>query len=245
VRVDVVTLFPELFAPFLATSFVGRAIKGNQLAVRFRSPRDFGLGKHRSVDDTPYGGGSGMLMRVDVLVAAIESLDADAPDGVKAHRVLLTPQGQPLDQPKVRSLAARPALMLVCGRYEGFDERVRAHVDDEVSLGDFVMTGGEVAAMAVIEACVRLLPGVLGNAESTAEESHSPESGGLLEYPQYTRPVDFRGEGVPAVLKEGNHAEISKWRRAQSLERTKARRPDLLAGASDAGGARAGRKDEP
>jgi tRNA (guanine37-N1)-methyltransferase len=228
VRVDVVTLFPDLFGGFLATSFVARAIKGGQLAVRFRSPRDFGLGKHRSVDDTPYGGGSGMLMRVDVLVAAMESLDADAPSGVKAHRVLLTPQGRRVDQRKVRTLAAREAVMLVCGRYEGFDERLRGHVDEEVSLGDFVMTGGEVAAMALVDACVRLLPGVLGNEASTAEESHSPESGGLLEYPQYTRPVEFRGQGVPAVLKEGNHAEIAKWRRAEALARTQARRPDLV-----------------
>jgi tRNA (guanine37-N1)-methyltransferase len=228
VRFDVVTLFPDLFGGFLATSFVARAIQGGQLATRFRSPREFGLGKHRSVDDTPYGGGSGMLMRVDVLVATMESLDGDAPDGLRAHRVLLTPQGQRLDQRTVRELAAHPAVMLVCGRYEGFDERLRAHVEREVSLGDFVLTGGEVAAMAVIDACVRLLPGVLGNEASTFEESHSPESGGLLEYPQYTRPAEFRGEGVPAVLKEGNHAEIAKWRRAEALARTRVRRPDLL-----------------
>src|SRR5271170_2353997 len=133
-RVDVVTLFPEIFEGFLGASFVGRAQSGGQLSVRFRSPRDFGLGKHKSVDDTPYGGGSGMVMRVDVLVACMESLDADAPDGAKAYRVLLTPQGAPLDQARVRDLAAREAVMLVCGRYEGFDERVRAHVDVEVSL---------------------------------------------------------------------------------------------------------------
>jgi tRNA (guanine37-N1)-methyltransferase len=228
VRVDVVTLFPDMFGGFLATSFVARAIKGEQLAVRLRSPRDFGLGKHRSVDDTPYGGGSGMLMRVDVLVSTMESLDGDAPAGVRGHRVLLTPQGRPVDQGKIRELAARQAVMLVCGRYEGFDERLRAHVDEEISLGDFVMTGGEVAAMAVVDACVRLLPGVLGNEASTTEESHSPESGGLLEYPQYTRPVEFRGQGVPSVLKEGNHAEIARWRRAQAIDRTRARRPDLL-----------------
>ena len=227
-RVDVVTLFPDIFGGFLATSFVARAIKGEQLAVRLRSPRDFGLGKHRSVDDTPYGGGSGMLMRVDVLVSTMESLDGDAPAGVRGHRVLLTPQGRPIDQGKIRELAAREAVMLVCGRYEGFDERLRAHVDEELSLGDFVMTGGEVAAMAVVDACVRLLPGVLGNEASTTEESHSPESGGLLEYPQYTRPVEFRGEGVPSVLKEGNHAEIARWRRAQAIARTRVRRPDLL-----------------
>ncbi len=227
-RVDVVTLFPEMFAGFLATSFVGRAIEGGQLAVRFRSPRDFGLGKHKSVDDTPYGGGSGMVMRVDVLVAAMESLDADAPDGRRAHRVLLTPQGRPFDQTKARELAAKDAVMLVCGRYEGFDERVRGHVDEEISLGDFVMTGGEVAAMAIVEACVRLLPGVLGNEASTEEESHAPEIG-LLEYPQYTRPAEFRGATIPEILTSGHHAEIAKWRRAQAEQRTRERRPDLWA----------------
>jgi tRNA (guanine37-N1)-methyltransferase len=226
-RVDLVTLFPEMFSGFLATSFVARAIEGGQLLVRFRSPRDFGLGKHKSVDDTPYGGGSGMVMRADVLVAAIESLDADAPDGVLARRILLTPQGRALDQRKVHELAATPAMMLVCGRYEGFDERVRAYVDEEVSLGDFVMTGGEVAAMAIIDACTRLLPGVLGNEASTIDESHSPNAGGLLEYPHFTRPAEFRGVRVPEVLVGGNHAEIAKWRRARAIERTRERRPDL------------------
>jgi tRNA (guanine37-N1)-methyltransferase len=227
VRVDVVTLFPEMFAGFLATSFVGRAIDGGQLAVRFRSPRDFGLGKHRSVDDTPYGGGSGMVMRVDVLVATMESLDADAPAGVRARRVLLTPQGRVLDQRRVQELATTEAVMLVCGRYEGFDERVRAHVDEELSLGDFVMTGGEVAAMAVVDGCARLLPGVLGNEASTIDESHSPDTGGLLEYPHYTRPAEFRGARVPEVLAGGNHAGIARWRREQAEARTKERRPDL------------------
>jgi tRNA (guanine37-N1)-methyltransferase len=227
VRVDILTLFPDMFAGFLATSFVARAIAGGQLEVRSRSPRDFGLGKHRSVDDTPYGGGSGMLMRVDVLVPAMESLDADAPGGVHAHRVLLTPQGRALDQSKVHELAARDAVMLVCGRYEGFDERVRSYVAEEVSLGDFVMTGGEVAAMAVIDACARLLPGVLGNEASAIDESHSPDTGGLLEYPHYTRPAEFRGARVPELLAGGNHAEIARWRRAQAIERTRARRPDL------------------
>jgi tRNA (guanine37-N1)-methyltransferase len=227
VRVDIVTLFPEMFSGFLATSFVSRAIEGQKLAVRLRSPRDFGLGKHRSVDDTPYGGGSGMLMRVDVLVAAMESLDADAPAGVRARRVLLTPQGQPLDQPRLRRFAEQRALMLVCGRYEGFDERVRAYVEEEISLGDFVMTGGEVAAMAIVDGCSRLLPGVLGNEASTVEESHSPEGGGLLEYPHYTRPVEFRGARVPEVLQGGNHGEIARWRKEQAEARTRARRPDI------------------
>ncbi|CAN5231810.1 tRNA (guanosine(37)-N1)-methyltransferase TrmD [soil metagenome] len=228
-RVDVVTLFPELFAGFLATSFVARATATGTLLVRTRSPRDFGLGRHKSVDDTPYGGGSGMVMRVDVIVPCLESLDADAPDGVRAHRILLTPQGAVLNQAKAIELSQRPALALVCGRYEGFDERIRAHVDEEISLGDFVMTGGEVCAMAIVETTVRLLPGVLGNEESTREESHSPENDGLLEYPQYTRPADFRGAAVPEVLTSGNHAVIEKWRREQSKARTASRRPDLIA----------------
>jgi tRNA (guanine37-N1)-methyltransferase len=227
VRVDVVTLFPEMFGGFLATSFVGRAIDGGQLAVRFRSPRDFGLGKHKSVDDTPYGGGSGMVMRVDVLVATMEALDADAPGGVRARRILLTPQGKVLDQAKVHEIAGRDAVMFVCGRYEGFDERVRTHVDEEISLGDFVMTGGEVAAMAVIDACSRLLPGVLGNEASTIDESHSPDTGGLLEYPHYTRPAEFRGACVPEVLQGGHHVEIAKWRRERAIERTRLKRPEL------------------
>jgi tRNA (guanine37-N1)-methyltransferase len=223
-RVDVITLFPELFVSFLDTSFVGRAIERDILQVRFRSPREFGLGKHQSVDDTPYGGGSGMVMRVDVMVAAMESMDMEP----RARRVLLTPQGKRFDQTIAARLANEQALMLICGRYEGFDERIRNYVDEELSLGDFVMTGGEVAAMAVIEATVRLLPGVLGNEESTHEESHAPATGGMLEYPQYTRPVEFRGERVPEILQSGHHAQIDKWRKDQSLERTQERRPDLI-----------------
>ena len=226
-RFDVVTLFPELFGPFVETSFVGRAVETGAATFRFESPREHGIGKHRSVDDTPYGGGSGMVMRVDCIVDALEALDARA--DARAHRVLLTPQGRPFDQGKAVELAARPAVALVCGRYEGFDERVRAFVDEELSLGDFVMTGGEVCAMAIIEATVRLLPGVLGNEASTKEESHSPDADGLLEYAQYTRPAEFRGLGVPEVLKGGNHAEIARHRARERVERTAARRPDLLA----------------
>jgi tRNA (guanine37-N1)-methyltransferase len=228
-RADVVTLFPEILEGFAQASFVGRAQAQGSLALRLRSPRDFGLGKHRSVDDTPYGGGSGMVMRVDVLVAAMESLDGDAPDGVKARRILMTPQGARFDQAAAARLAGCAAIMLVCGRYEGFDERVRAYVDEEISLGDFVMTGGEVCAMAILESVVRLLPGVLGNEDSTREESHSPENEGMLEYPHYTRPQEFRGAAVPEVLQSGNHAEIAKWRRAQAFLRTEERRPDILA----------------
>jgi tRNA (guanine37-N1)-methyltransferase len=226
-RFDVVTLFPEMFRDFLSTTLIGRAVASGKLAVRFRSPRDFGLGAHRSVDDTPYGGGSGMVMRVDVLVATMESLDADAPDGVRAHRVLLTPQGRLLDQRVVGALAERPAVMLVCGRYEGFDDRIRAYVNDEVSLGDFVLAGGEIAAMAIVEASGRLVDGVLGNRASIEHESHSPADDGLLEHPHYTRPPEFRGARVPEVLQNGNHAEIAGWRRDQSIERTRSVRPDL------------------
>jgi tRNA (guanine37-N1)-methyltransferase len=172
-----------------------------------------------------------MVMRVDVMVACMEAIDAEDPALPKARRILLTPQGAPFHQRAAERLSKEPAIMLICGRYEGFDERVRSFVDEEVSLGDFVMTGGEVAAMAVIEATIRLVPGVLGNHESVREESHSASDEheeGLLEYPQYTRPVDFRGHLVPEVLAGGHHAEIAKWRAAQSLERTRARRPDKL-----------------
>jgi tRNA (guanine37-N1)-methyltransferase len=231
-RFDVITLFPELFEPLVATGMVGRAAALGQLVLRFKSPRDFGLGKHHSVDDAPYGGGAGMVMRVEPLVACLEALDAEAPCGddgqpIVAHRVLLTPQGARLGQAEVQALCARPAVALVCGRYEGIDERVRRYVDEELSLGDFVLSGGEVAAMAIIDACARLLPGVLGNPASLAEESHSPDTGGLLEYPQYTRPVEFRGERVPEILMSGDHARIAAWRRQQARARTAARRPDI------------------
>jgi tRNA (guanine37-N1)-methyltransferase len=234
VRIDVVTLFPELFEPFLSTGMVGRAVRQGALRARFKSPRDFGHGRHRSVDDTPYGGGSGMVMRVDCVVAALEALDAERADAEpRARRILLTPQGARLRQPRVVELATLPALCLVCGRYEGFDERVRAFVDEELSLGDFVLTGGELAAMTVIDACSRMIPGVLGNEQSARDESHSAALAGMLEYPQYTRPVDFRGMAVPAILQSGNHAEIDAWRRAEALARTRARRPDLVPGAAD------------
>jgi tRNA (guanine37-N1)-methyltransferase len=244
-RVDVVTLFPELFQPFLSLGMVGRAVSGGALGVRLKSPRDFGLGRHKSVDDTPYGGGSGMVMRVDCIVECLEALDAldvpdvphapDAPDVgpagsvARAHRVLLCPQGAPFHQRTAAALARRERVALVCGRYEGFDDRVRAFVDEEVSLGDFVLSGGEVAAMAVIDACARLLPGVLGNAASIEHESHSDALGGLLEYPQFTRPVEFRGQRVPEVLQGGNHAAIEAFRRAEAERRTRERRPDLWA----------------
>lgn len=225
-HIGVVTLFPELFAPFVATSFVKRAIAGGALSVHLEQLREHGLGRHLSVDDTPYGGGSGMVMRVDCVVAAMES--AAQKLAVPCRRVLLTPQGQPFTQAHAARLAGAEGLILVCGRYEGFDERVRHFVDEEISLGDFVLTGGEVPAMAVIEAVIRLLPGVLGNLHSPREESFSPDYGGLLEYPQYTRPLSFRGLEVPDVLRSGDHGKIESWRREQSRARTEQRRPDLL-----------------
>jgi tRNA (guanine37-N1)-methyltransferase len=224
-RVGIVTLFPELFGSFLSTSMVGKAAQSGLLHVQLFQLREQGLGNHRSVDDTPYGGGSGMVLRVDCVVAAIEA--AEHALGARAHRILLTPQGAPFRAAAARELAQRGTLLFVCGRYEGFDERVRAHVDQEISLGDFVLTGGEIPAMAVIEASVRFVPGVLGNHASSAEESFSEAMGGKLEYPQYTRPIEFRGARVPEVLTSGDHAKIAAYRAEQSSARTRARRPDL------------------
>ncbi|UQA55908.1 tRNA (guanosine(37)-N1)-methyltransferase TrmD [Polyangium aurulentum] len=229
-RIDVVTIFPELFTTFFETGMVGRAARAGALDLRAYNMREHGLGRHRSVDDTPYGGGSGMVMRVDVVVACLDAIDAQASaEGEQSHKILLSPQGRVLDQRKVEDLAARPWITLVCGRYEGFDDRVHGFVDEEISLGDFVLAGGEVAAMAVVDACSRLLPGVLGSADSAMHESHSTSMEGLLEYPHYTRPEEFRGLKVPDVLKGGNHAEIARWRRAQAEARTAERRPDLWA----------------
>ncbi len=227
-RVHVVTLFEELFTPFLEIGMVGRAVRNQALSLHFKSPRDYGLGKHRAVDDKPYGGGAGMVMRVDCIVSSLEALDAAAgPDAPRAHRILMTPQGQRFDQRTAARLSQLPAMALVCGRYEGVDERVRDFVDEELSLGDFVLSGGEVAAMTMIDACARLLPGVLGNAASLEQESHSAATDGLLEYPHYTRPAVFRGREVPEVLQSGHHGRIDSWRTAQAVERTAQRRPDI------------------
>jgi len=224
-KAGVVTLFPELFEVFVKTSFVGRAIEHSALSIAFENLREHGIGNHRSVDDTPYGGGYGMVLRADVVVNAVEALEQR--QGGRMHRVLLTPRGRRLDQALARELAEKQSLLLICGRYEGFDERVSEFVDSEISLGDFVLNGGEVVAMALLEAVVRLLPGVLGHAESTAEESFSLACGGLLEYPHYTRPVEFRGLSVPAVLRGGDHEKIRSWRTEQAEQRTRAQRPDL------------------
>jgi tRNA (guanine37-N1)-methyltransferase len=220
VKLTVVTILPELVEPVVAAGVVGRAAKAGTITVTTVNPRDFTADKHRTVDDTPYGGGPGMVMKCEPLVAAIEAAGP-------GHRVLLTPAGAPLDQARVQALAARDHVILVCGRYEGVDERVaELAIDEELSLGDFVLSGGELAAACVIDAVARLVPGVLGDAASATDESFAA---GLLEYPQYTRPWAFRAREVPAVLAGGNHAEIAAWRRARAVERTARRRPELLA----------------
>ncbi len=221
--VDVVTIFPEMFASVLSASLLGKAIAKQLLQVRFVDPRDFSGDKHRSVDDAPYGGGAGMVMRPEPLVAAIESI---AHDAAASRKILLAPTGRRLDRAYVAELAALSQLTLVCGRYEGVDARVRAYVDEELSIGDYVLQGGEPAAMIVIDAVSRRLPGVLGNIDSPTDESFEA---GLLEYPQYTRPAEFRGVAVPPALLSGNHERIRRWRRREALQRTREARPDLFA----------------
>ena len=220
---EVVTLFPEMFSSVMSTSLLGKAVEKGALTVHLTDPRSFTTDKHHSVDDTPYGGGAGMVMRPDPLVTAIEAVEAARGP---AHKILLTPTGAPLTQPTVLRLATLPRVMLVCGRYEGFDERVRAFCDEELSIGDYVLTGGELAAMVVVDAVARRLPGVLGNASSALDESFEA---GLLEHPQYTRPAVFRSAAVPEALLSGNHERIRRWRRREALLRTRARRPDLFA----------------
>jgi tRNA (guanine37-N1)-methyltransferase len=223
VEVAVLTLFPRLIAGPLGESLLGKAQEKGLLRVRVMDIREFAAGKHRVTDDVPYGGGAGMVMKPEPLVAAIEAARAALP---AARVVLLSPQGRRFDQRKAEELAAGDRLVLVCGRYEGVDERVLAYVDEELSLGDFVLQGGEVAALAVIEAAARLVPGVLGNEESAERESFAREM--LLEGPQYTRPPGFRGATVPEVLLSGDHARIARWRRRNALLRTRERRPDLF-----------------
>jgi tRNA (guanine37-N1)-methyltransferase len=220
----VLTLFPEMFPGPLGRSLAGKALVGGQWALEVLDIRDSARDKHRSVDDTPFGGGAGLVMRPDVVDAAIARALEPAPD---APVVYFTPRGRLLTQAVVRALAAAPALVLLCGRYEGVDERVlAARAVDEISLGDFVLSGGELAAMALIDAVVRLLPGVVGAPESLSEESFEQ---GLLEYPHYTRPAEWQGRAVPEVLLSGHHERIRQWRLAQAEEVTRTRRPDLWA----------------
>ncbi|MEQ9501004.1 MAG: tRNA (guanosine(37)-N1)-methyltransferase TrmD [Deltaproteobacteria bacterium] len=220
-KIDVITLFPELFAGPLATGLVGKAIAGGAAHVDFTDPRTFTTDAHRTVDDTPYGGGAGMVMKVEPLVAAIRAVRAKGAGPV----VMMSPQGRPLAQKDLSRWAAGGHLALLAGRYEGFDERIRDFVDDEISLGDFVLTGGEYAALTIIDGVVRLLPGTLGNADSSEHDSFAA---GLLEHPQYTRPPSFEGRDVPDVLTSGHHERIEAWRHAEALRRTRARRPDLF-----------------
>ena len=234
-RLDYVTIFPDFFAP-LSLSLPGRAAASGLLEVAVHDLRDFTHDRHRTVDDSPAGGGAGMVMKPEPWG---EALDAVLPDG--ATLVVPTPAGTPLRQRHAADLATREHLVFVCGRYEGIDQRVLDHAATraevrEVSLGDYVLNGGEVAALAITEAVVRLIPGFMGNAASLAEESHSDTTGGLLEYPVYTRPASWRGHDVPPVLLSGDHAAIARWRHEQSVQRTAARRPDLLSAAAATSG---------
>jgi tRNA (guanine37-N1)-methyltransferase len=222
-RATVLTLFPEMFPGPLGISLAGKALASGLWALEARDIRDAATDKHRSVDDTPAGGGPGMVLRADVLAAAIDAANI----GSDRPRLLMSPRGRPLTQPQVAELALGPAPLIVCGRFEGVDQRViEARGLQEVSVGDYVLSGGELAAMVLIDACVRLLPGVMGRLASGADESFSD---GLLEYPQYTRPQAFEGHQIPDVLTSGDHAKIEAWRRAQAQALTRARRPDLWA----------------
>jgi tRNA (guanine37-N1)-methyltransferase len=229
VRIDVITLFPGLYPGPLGESIPGRALETGLAELVTHDLRDWGLGRHRSVDDYPYGGGAGMVLRPEPIVAALEAV---APPGAECTRILLDPGGVRLDQALVRLLALRAHLVLVCPRYEGVDERVRDAFDLEISVGDFIVSGGDLPAMLLVDAVLRLLPGAI-DAASPVEESFSE---GLLEYPQYTRPAEFRGRGVPPVLVSGHHGEVARWRREQAVERTRQSRPDLLAGSGHAVG---------
>lgn len=219
----VITLFPEAFPGVLGLSLTGRALKEGRWQLHTHDLREFGIGKHRNVDDTPAGGGAGMVLRADVVGPALEAAQANARG--RWPILYMSPRGKPFDQAMARDLARGDGVTLLCGRFEGVDERVLEHYAvTEVSLGDFVLTGGELAAQAMLDATVRLLPGVLGNEQSTVDESHAA---GLLEHPQYTRPAEWQGREIPPVLMSGNHGEIARWRRETSEALTRARRPDL------------------
>jgi len=222
-RATVLTLFPEMFPGPLGLSLAGRALASGLWSLEARDIRSSATDRHRSVDDTPAGGGPGMVLRADVLAAAIDAANASP----EVPRLLMSPRGRPLTQSWVRELASGPGALIVCGRFEGVDQRViEARHLEEVSIGDYVLSGGEIAAMALIDACVRLLPGVMGKAESGADESFSD---GLLEYPQYTRPQTFEGVPIPEILLSGDHAKVAAWRKAAAEALTEARRPDLWA----------------
>jgi len=229
VRIDILTLFPEMFAGPFSASILGRAASRDLVRIRLHNIRDYAHDKHRTTDDYPYGGGAGMVLKPEPIFEAVEAIKAEivAAEGeVELPVILLTPQGRLLNQAVAGELAGYSHLMLICGRYEGVDERVcQSLVTDEISIGDYVLGGGELPAMVIVDAVVRLLPGVLGSEASPRDDSHT---GGLLEYPQYTRPAAYRGQQVPDILLSGNHAQIEQWRREQSIRRTLARRPELL-----------------
>ena len=230
-KFHVVTLFPEMFEGPLTSSIIGRAVANDVIEINFVNPRDFATDAHRSVDASPYGGGPGMVMMPAPLVEAVDSINREYPPDVAPTTILMSAQGRPMTHQLAQNLSQIDALTLVCGHYEGVDERfIEECVDIEVSVGDFVMTGGEIPAMAVIDAVARLVPGVLGDSESTARESFSDQIGGILEGPVYTRPAEFRGRRVPEVLLNGNRHEVERYRKRIAAERTMARRPDLMQG---------------
>jgi tRNA (guanine37-N1)-methyltransferase len=229
VLVDIVTIFPGFFASPLATGLLGKAGERGLVEVRLHDLRDWATDRHRSVDDAPFGGGAGMVMAPGPWFDALDDLEAEGP----ARAILLAPDGHRFDQRAARRLAAEPRLILCCGRYEGVDERVRSRVHEVLSIGDFVLAGGETAALVVLDAVARLVPGVMGNAASATDESFAA---GLLEYPQYTRPAVYRGLEVPAVLRSGDHGAVERWRHQQALDRTRRHRPDLLEGAEKPSG---------
>jgi len=224
-HIDIITLFPKMFSGPFEESIVKRALDRNLVSIVIHDLRNWGIGKHKIVDDYPFGGGSGMVMKPEPLFEAVESIKGDGA-GNQIPVILLTPQGRVFNQAIAAGLAANQRIIFICGHYEGVDERVRQHIaTEEISIGDYVLTGGELAAMVVIDATIRQLSGVLGSEASAGEDSHA---NGLLEYPQYTRPQNYRGWEVPEILLSGNHAQIAKWRREQSIQRTSVRRPDLI-----------------
>jgi tRNA (guanine37-N1)-methyltransferase len=228
-KISIITLFPEMFEAPLGTSIVGRAVESDQVEIETIQLRDFASDERRTVDEPPFGGGAGMVLQAAPLVAAVDSVAEKAPAGTKPHVVLMSAQGAPLTHKRAQELSELPAITLVCGHYEGVDERfIELRVDEEISIGDFVMTGGEIPAMAVTDAIVRLIPGVLGDDNSAKHDSFAPGSDSLLEGPVYTRPAKFQGLEVPKILLTGDHGKIEAWRRKQALRRTEERRPDLL-----------------